>query len=233
MIRCSYLEQTLTRPEIPSFFVQVLYYMMRSCSQPKERIHLYCVATCLVKMGLDIHETVSNEKEIGGQGMRSRQLSVLAGDYLSSLFYEKLADEGEVKGITRLSKAVCDVNEAKMGLYAMGGQREVSWSAYIQLAMRVQGGLLAALARFFCEEEARDSWEPLCGYLMLLHSWEAVSPERMSPWGSVPMNRVRSLAAETLQLARNIRPLEVRHDLLELIQNYVSSPLKEALVREG
>lgn len=233
--RCSYLDQHLRSSEVPTFFTRILYYMMRSRSVSKEQIRLYAVATTLIQMALNVHETVSTDKEVTGAEMHFRQLSVLAGDYYSGLFYRNLAEAGEVAGIACLSGAICDVNEAKMDLYGIQGKSNISWFRYTQLAMRVQGGLINALARFFCENrEESDSWDVLGGYMMLLYNWSQNPVKADSPMGPVPVETIRSVAAESLRLSKQVPSLEVRQDLLTLIQNCVGIHSEEELhVCEG
>ncbi|MFC4078092.1 heptaprenyl diphosphate synthase component 1 [Salinithrix halophila] len=232
--RCSYLEKNLRQPEVPVFLVQLLQLMMRTRSLPAGRIRLYCVTAALVQMGLNIHETVTTDREGTGRGMRTRQLSVLAGDYFSSLFYRELADHGEIEGITRLSQAISDVNEAKMALYGMKEARGFSWPRYLELSKRIHGSLITSLSYFFCgEKEGVGPWDPLAANLMVLHALEKGEAPLFSQADSLLESRLHTFAMETLSLVKQVRPLDVRHDLIQLSQGCLTPHLNETLVQEG
>ncbi|SFS94319.1 heptaprenyl diphosphate synthase component 1 [Marininema halotolerans] len=232
--RHSYLEKHLGKQDVPLFFVQVLYYMLRSRMLSTERIHRYCVTATLLQMGLDIHETIS-EGTLSKEGMRTRQLAVLTGDYFSSLFYRELAEHGEIQGIVALSKAICDVNEAKMERYAMKEAPGFSWSHWLELSKRIHGGLITTLASFFYEgDQNSDPWMRLGANLVLLF----LHGEKSSMLGSVrslPEGLTEVLAAETISLMKEVRPLSVRHELCQVVQGNNSLPhrLEEYVVREG
>ncbi|GGE11295.1 hypothetical protein GCM10011571_10800 [Marinithermofilum abyssi] len=227
--RYSYMEKHIRRPEIPVFFVRVLYWMLRSHALPGERIHRYCVTAALVKMGLDIHDQVSTKKESGRAGMRSRQLTVLAGDYFSSLFYRGLADTGEVDAIQWLSEGICDINKAKMDLYLM--QQEgvpLSPSVGIQLIRRIHAGLVTALCRRLPGAE-ENSWERLAGHLVTLYYAQRGDHHR---WLTVPEGWLQPLAMEAVQIAKQMRPLDECGEVNGLIME-TAAGMDETLVREG
>ncbi|MFD1427768.1 heptaprenyl diphosphate synthase component 1 [Kroppenstedtia sanguinis] len=231
--RHSFMDRHVRRPEVPVSFVRVLHSMLRSLSISQERIRLYCVTATLLQMGLDIHETVTNARETGAGETRHRQLAVLAGDYMSSLFYKNLAEQGEINGVHRLSQAISDINEAKMELYGLEGQSQVSWSVFIQPARKICGGLVTYLSRFFYDDSPENPWDPLAGNLLLMILWS--SPPR--PVAELGMRfseeALRPLFMETLQQVREIRPLEVRHDLIDLIRESIPNWWMESSVMEG
>ncbi|SDW58872.1 Heptaprenyl diphosphate synthase (HEPPP synthase) subunit 1 [Marininema mesophilum] len=232
--RYSYLEKHLGKQDVPLFFVQVLHLMLRTRTLPTERIHRYCVTATLLQMGLDVHESVT-EGALSADGMRARQLAVLTGDYFSSLYYRELAEHGEVQGIVALSKAICDVNEAKMERYAMNENSEFSWPCWLELSKQIHGGLITALASFFYgNDQGSDPWVRLGSHLVLLSLLEETSP-MLGRVRSLPEGLVEVLAAETFSLIKEVRPLEVRHDLYQVLQysNIFPNRLEEYMVREG
>src|SRR5690606_29536259 len=102
-------------PEYPVLRTNVLSAFLRYASEkalhPKlqESIGL---AVSLMQHGLDTHEPVEDKGET-----RRRQMTVLAGDYFSSRFYQLLSQAESVQSILLVSQAVCDVNRTKMRLY--------------------------------------------------------------------------------------------------------------------
>lgn len=235
--RDPFVERHIGRPKTSAFFVKVLYLLLKSFSLPSKRIRIHCVATALLKMGLDLHERVSIGPERAEHGMRSRQLYVLAGDYFSSLFYRFLAENGEVRTISRLSEAVCELNEAKMELYVLGN-RQVSPPTYLGLIRRIQGGLLAALSDLFHRGKTWDNpWRDLGPDLALLE-WLASTDECAGApsflrSGDLRLDLIRTIVSNVSQKAAAISHPEVRRELLRVVSEHFDPYLTEPLAREG
>ena len=235
--RDPFVEKHIGRPRTSAFFVKVLYLLLKSFSLPNDRVRTHCVATALLQMGLDLHERVSVEPERAEQGMRSRQLYVLAGDYFSSLFYRFLAENGEIRTISRLSEAVCRVNEAKMELYSLGASR-VSPPTYLDLIRRIQGGLPYALSDLFHRGEAWENpWRDLAPDLAALE-WLAREGEEHPGAPAFLSDEMRfdliqTIASKVRQNAETIAHPEVRRELLRVVSEHFSPYLTEPLAREG
>ncbi|MDR6224506.1 heptaprenyl diphosphate synthase component 1 [Desmospora profundinema] len=227
----SFVDRHIQRPEVPAFFVAVLYHALRSRQLPADRLHLYCVTITLMQMGLDIHERVSPGPSSGEGRMHLRPLTVLAGDYFSSLFYRTLSQAGEIDGLACLSQAICKVNEAKMELYFMRQVDPVPWQTILDLVRQVRGGLISAVSSFFCRDlDHSDPWPLLAGHLMVLDYWS----KPVEGWtAGVPDHLLQNVAADTWRLAKNVRPLDVRHELLQTMQQCIAPHVHEVLVREG
>ncbi|PTM58678.1 heptaprenyl diphosphate synthase component 1 [Desmospora activa] len=223
----TFVDQNIQRPGVPAFFVTVLYHALRSRPLSLERVHLYCVTTTLLQMALDTHERISADEN---GSLYSRQLTVLAGDYFSSLFYQTLSQAGEIEGITCLSEAVCKVNEAKMELYYLRKVESPSGPMVVDLMRRIHGGLIAAVSSFFCQDGNQlDPWPSLAGHLMALDRMNQ-APDVVV---GVPDHLLQSLAADTWRLAKEVRPLDVRHELLHHMQRTIAPHVHEGMVREG
>lgn len=237
--RVPFVERHIGRPKTSVLFVKILYLLLKSFSLPNERIRLHCVATALLQMGLDLHERVSVEPERAVQGMRSRQLFVLAGDYFSSLFYRFLAENGEIRTISRLSEAVCEVNEAKMELYALLDNRQLSPLTYIGFIRRIRGGLPSALSDLFHKGRTSDNpWRDLAPDLAVL-DWLADAKDEypgassVLQSGELRVKLIRKIAASVRRGTAAIAHPEVRRELLQLIREHFDSYLTEPLAREG
>lgn len=107
-------------PEFPGSRVRLLYTFLNDRDSGKSncKAETCALAAFLVQLGLDTHDKI--DLEINHQderNMRSRQLKVLAGDYFSGVFYELLAQAGEIKIVSLMSTAICEVNRLKVNLY--------------------------------------------------------------------------------------------------------------------
>lgn len=228
------IERYIHQQEVPDSFVRVLYLMLSSQTLPQDRIRLYCVTATLLQMGLSIHETVTTSEETEREALRSRQLSVLAGDYMSSLFYKNLSEQDEIEGVACLSKAICEINEAKMELYGQQDLSSVSQSAILRLVKKVSGGLVTHLSYFFWNDPLKKNpWDPLAENLLILANWQRAALTAPEIGICFSDQFLQSLAAETFQQVREIRPLNVRHTLTDWLRGVVCQHVGEFMARKA
>src|SRR5690625_8001095 len=81
----------------------------------KQKRH-WIVATMLVQVALDTHELVPVTSSADASEFKTsaRQLTVLAGDYFSGLYYLLLAETEDIKLVQILSCAIKTINAYKM-----------------------------------------------------------------------------------------------------------------------
>ncbi|MCY0870502.1 MAG: heptaprenyl diphosphate synthase component 1, partial [Firmicutes bacterium] len=98
-------------------------------------------AMLLMYHGLAMHEEIDEQSHCAAE---TEQLTILGGDYLSSLFYRLLAETGRIDLIGLFSGAVARINVAKASLARGISDRAYTTDAYMQDAKTIHGGLLAA-----------------------------------------------------------------------------------------
>ena len=122
-------------PEFPELrsrvFAAFLRYATAKAPHPKlqEAIGL---AVSLMQHGLDTHELVDGTGET-----RRRQMTVLAGDYFSSRFYQVLSQAESVQTIGLVSQAVCEVNRFKMNMYLKAKRLLLSAEEYVRATVDI------------------------------------------------------------------------------------------------
>ncbi|RAL22636.1 heptaprenyl diphosphate synthase component 1 [Thermoflavimicrobium daqui] len=221
-----YIEKVIGKPTVPVFFVQLLHLLMESYGIPKQRAHVYCVATTLLKMGLDLHENVSLLQERELKKIRARQLYVLAGDYFSSLFYHLMSSHQETEGIQCLAKALSRINEAKMTRYFVSDHEQKQLQSQM-----IESNLLTALADFFhVEKDLCDLWHRLFPPLLLLHMAEEEYKESNS--FSVT-NKVQIAWFEAKKAVSELTKGEVKAMLSERITKWATLIKDDPLVKGG
>ncbi|WP_251554172.1 heptaprenyl diphosphate synthase component 1 [Neobacillus muris] len=109
----TYLLKYIETPIIDQDKLLVLVSMMDFLDLQEQESENYCLSTMLIQIALDTHEHISTQSEDGVE----RQLTVLAGDYFSGLYYKFLADSDDILMIKALSKGVKEVNENKITFY--------------------------------------------------------------------------------------------------------------------
>ncbi|MDQ0058196.1 heptaprenyl diphosphate synthase component 1 [Paenibacillus harenae] len=151
---------------------------------------LYTLVASLVQLGMDTHDRINNdadEPRRAEKEMRSKQLKVLAGDYFSSIFYQLLAQAGQIEMIAILSEAVCEVNRMKTNLYMRMKQMKLTADDYLSYMTQLRSELFqsftaildATLSRIWQElltavtrcEVILEEIERSADARKFLHSW--------------------------------------------------------------
>lgn len=114
-----YLLEFIQSPYIDEDKLLLLILIMEQLKIPDSKMKNYCLTTLLIQIALDTHEhitndTISNEEK---SELTSRQLTVLAGDYYSGLYYKLLADSEDIIMIKVLAGGIKEVNEHKISVY--------------------------------------------------------------------------------------------------------------------
>ncbi|MEK4028962.1 heptaprenyl diphosphate synthase component 1 [Pseudobacillus sp. FSL P4-0506] len=109
-----YLKKFIERPKVDEVRLLTLMLPFTMEQLSSEETTKYITTATLIQIALDTHEKVtasSNEIAI------DQQLTVLAGDYFSGLYYQILAELKDIRMIRTLSDAVKSINENKIVLY--------------------------------------------------------------------------------------------------------------------
>jgi len=110
-----YLREQLELPVIEEEKLFLLLCMLKNQKLTKEQIELYATTIALIQIALDTHDRVKNG--IQYKTNQRMQLTVLAGDYFSSLYYQTLARVEKIDFIKMMAEAIQLVNENKMLIY--------------------------------------------------------------------------------------------------------------------
>lgn len=143
----TYLNKYIQEPMIDQTKLMALSIVVNNTSLPEETKQQYIVSTMLVQSALDTHELVpvtnsdmNNETEI-----TSKQLTVLAGDYYSGLYYLLLAEIEDIQLISTLASAIKEITELKMKLHY---QEVDSFAEYLEITEKVETLLITRVAEF-------------------------------------------------------------------------------------
>ncbi|MFD2209050.1 heptaprenyl diphosphate synthase component 1 [Virgibacillus halophilus] len=166
-----YMEYYIGKPRINTEKLYVLYSIMQNVPLPEMKKKRIIVTASLVQLALDTHDLVPEDhKAEADQDRIYTQLSVLAGDYYSGLYYQLLAEIGEIGLISVLSTAIRKINEAKMKLHYNDFSsekelitilKEINGTLYVHLSdyigpERIAGFLKEWLFFLFLSEEQKQ-----------------------------------------------------------------------------
>ncbi|MFC7370508.1 heptaprenyl diphosphate synthase component 1 [Fictibacillus iocasae] len=109
-----YTSLYVTPPKVDAAKARAVYSVLLDADLLPEMAEEYFTAVMLIQAALDMHDSVGDKREDARKG---RQLSVLAGDYYSSMYYLILSQCEDIELIKMLSRAIQHINETKMSLH--------------------------------------------------------------------------------------------------------------------
>lgn len=117
-VRHPFLTKFIPEPVIDEDKLVLLASIMDDTNLPDVKKEQYIITTMLVQVALDTHDLVTlTDEDEEQETVRNRQLTVLAGDYYSGMYYYLLSQLDDIPMIHTLASAIKDINEQKMELY--------------------------------------------------------------------------------------------------------------------
>lgn len=143
-----YLQKFTEKPVVDEDKLLLLWGLFNELEISSNERNHYMLSTMLVQIALDTHEKVSNPNVPieNSDSLKSQQLTVLAGDYYSGLYYKVLAEVGNIEMIRGLSNAVKTINDHKILLYQY---THISLPAFLKSVKAVEASLIYKMAEFY------------------------------------------------------------------------------------
>ncbi|MBJ3790107.1 heptaprenyl diphosphate synthase component 1 [Bacillus cereus] len=159
-LRHPYFINYIEEPFIDEEKIALLYGALKSANLHIEQIEHYVVTIMLVQIALDTHERVSNkagEEEI--EFHKCRQLTVLAGDYYSGLYYYLLSMNRDIVLIRALAEGIKEINEHKIMLYQKAHE---TTDDIMKSIVTIESALLQKT----CDHFHLSHWKPFITYVL-------------------------------------------------------------------
>lgn len=152
----SYLLKYIETPIIDDEKLLFLISIMDRLELSFKEMQNFALSAMLIQIALDTHEYISQSSD----EEKSRQLTVLAGDYFSGLYYKFLAESEDIGMIRALSHGVKEVNEHKVSLYK-GNIKNID--KVFNDIMTIESSLIIKVAEYL----KADVWNELIANILL------------------------------------------------------------------
>jgi heptaprenyl diphosphate synthase len=155
-----YLRKYIISPSIDEDKLHMLISIVERLDLSPVEKDTYVIAIMLMYIALDTHDYVSNTLE-DENSMKTRQLTILAGDYYSGLYYKFLAKVCNTGMIKKLSEGVKTINEHKVTIYS---KKQSHVNEVINSVKYIEFSLIGELTDYF---EVTNWNEAISNFLLL------------------------------------------------------------------
>ncbi len=214
-----FLRANKMNASVSKFHFDVLHAILRIGSIAPDEARQVLMAVLLLHEGLSIHDDV--DEEIGIK----RQLTVLSGDYNSSLYYWILARLDNQKLLTLLSDAVVAINESKMALTANRGN--MPSDEFLQLHEAVQGELVLSVASHYLPPQLQWSL-PLRALIRAYVVNEQIKARTLS--GPLPLRQALVWMADYVDRLLRLKANYILEPMVSFVLDYIE-PLQHSVER--
>lgn len=163
----NYLMQFIDEPYIDEDRIIILIESLNKSNIPNLTINRFVTTAMLIQIALDTHDKVNNSNE----PLKRRQLTVLAGDYYSGLYYKILAEVENVSLIRTLAEGIKLVNEYKVALYRI---EDNNIDGYLYSLKKAESTIVSKFIQFFGPKDLSALSEELLFLNKLLREKERV-----------------------------------------------------------
>ena len=154
-MQLAYLDENTEEPFLDENKLLALQTLFGQTNLPDKQQTDYAVTIMLIQMALDTHDKVIRitKADETDEERKNRQLTVLAGNYYSALYYQILAGLGEIDMVALLATSIKEINEQKMSLY----YDTTTAGAFFTKLGRLEGSLFRTAASRYTDTARLES----------------------------------------------------------------------------
>lgn len=179
-IQHAYLAKYIKKPIIDEEKLIILATMINNTALSNLQKERYITTTMLVQIALDTHELVptTNDLDESEECKLTKQLSVLAGDYFSGLYYLLLSEIEDFDLIHQLASAIKKINEYKMEIYY---KEDISFHNHIHIVKKIESLLIIHVAAYINDPVIHSITEEWLIMNKLIQEKEKINRNEFSP----------------------------------------------------
>lgn len=221
-----YLLKFIRTPFIDEDKLLLLISILDQLELSSSQLQNYALTTMLIQIALDTHENVSNAPffEEEKESQISRQLTVLAGDYYSGLYYMLLAETADIPLIKALANGIKEVNEHKITVF----QKEFDTVENLMTSIKtIESSLLIKLLDYF----KINAWEEIVTNLLFVNRLVKEKAEFVQSGSSILIEALKSITFPKCDNRDKDLSKEQYHYLLIVCDRYID--FSKQLIEKG
>lgn len=205
-----YLQKHIDVPSVDEDRILLLLSCIGDSGLAEEKRNTYIVTAMLVQIALDTHEKIKNENDV----QKKQQLTVLAGDYYSGLYYQILSEEKDILLIRAFASGIQIVNECKISVYRQESKQLDHFFDHIR---KMESAIINSLLEFLGRTKLSKLYEELLLLKRLLLEMEKFKNGEHS----VVFAGLNNFAVSKRDVPLNSLTAEDRADLLNTCESYI------------
>ncbi|KHD85778.1 heptaprenyl diphosphate synthase component 1 [Bacillus ginsengihumi] len=211
-----YLKKYIETPYIDEDRILLLISSIANQTITEHEKEQSIVATMLIQIALDTHEKITNLDE----ALKNRQLTVLAGDYFSSLYYKLLSNMSNVQLINILAKAIQTVNEYKVLVYKM---EATDIDGFIDNLKKTESIIATEFIQFF---DGNSSFVSLSEEMLLLNRLIREKEKAISGKHSILFEALINFCLPNIELSFQKLKRDLKIELFKIANRYIEQSMQ-------
>ncbi|MFK2824217.1 heptaprenyl diphosphate synthase component 1 [Bacillus sp. B190/17] len=208
-----YLKKYIDKPAIDDTRLLILMMPFTVKQLSSDDTKKYITTATLIQIALDTHEkVVASSRNIA----IDQQLTVLAGDYFSGLYYQILAELQDIQMIRALSAAVKSMNENKIILYQ---KEHVSIESLMESVYKIETEIVEQFYTVFHFQ----SFVPAVSRLLFAKRLLQEKQDFLSGEKSTITEAIKSL-----DFSQRKNQLDGEHSIIQIYEYYIEEARNEA-----
>lgn len=161
----SFIKDIIPKPLIDEDKLAIVYFLCSDNNQTKVDSNKKMISIMLMQIALDTHERIPNKNGLS-LNLVEKQMTVLIGDYYSSLYYYLLAEINEIDLVQKIALSTKLINEHKVNLH----HRKISSSDQLYASLEtIESDLFTTFSIYLEKEYLVPIIKSLFLYNRLLH----------------------------------------------------------------
>ncbi|KIL48065.1 heptaprenyl diphosphate synthase component 1 [Jeotgalibacillus campisalis] len=212
----SYLHNAIGAPEIDEKRLSLLLLPFQITGSYSELDKAYVSTAMLIQTALDTHEKVSVQET---DSLKHRQLTVLAGDFYSGLYYRILAQIPDIPLIRRIAHAIQEINEHKIDITSkkLDKVEDILFSL-----MKIESAIITQVFA----HRGFDKYISLAEDLLVLNRLAREKDQFSSDEHSIFFQQLAKISSSAPQMYHN-DDLDTHYNLFTQTKNQIASKIKE------